>query len=55
MLYKTKGFVFYEKNGEIQRCPFDGVKTTSYKAVHDMMKDVMKIKHYMFILREVKE
>lgn len=53
-MYMTKGFVFQEVNGEIQKLPFGGIPAESYEEVHGLMKE-MKIEHYIFILKEVKE
>lgn len=53
-MYMTKGFIFQEVNGEHQKLPFGGIPATGYEEVHEVMKE-MKIEHYMFILKEVKE
>lgn len=51
-MYKAKGFIFYEKDGEITKHLFGGVLASSYDEVHEVMKE-MKIEHYMFILKKV--
>lgn len=53
-MYMTKGFIFQEVNGEIQKLPFRGIPAKDYEEVHEVMKE-MKIEHYMFVLKEVKE
>jgi len=50
----TKGFIFQEVNGEIQKLPFENIPAKDYEEVHEVMKE-MKIEHYMFVLKEVKE
>lgn len=53
-MFEVKGFVFHHSNGEIHKYPLNKIMTTGYEEISETMKD-MKIKHYMFILKEVKE
>lgn len=54
-MYEVMGFFFKEIDGEIKKYRFgNGLFAHNYDEVHEVMKE-MKIQHYMFILKEVKE
>ncbi len=53
-MYQTKGFIFQEVNGEIQKLPFGGIAVDGYQEMHEKLKE-LKLDHYMFILKEVKK